>query len=105
MSQFILYKNPDNSTSTAYPYFVDVQSELLRTLNTRLVIPLTALDLLAKKAPSHLCPTIHIEQGDFVVLTQQMASVPTKLLAEPVADLSTFRDEILAAIDFLITGI
>ncbi|MEG9403005.1 plasmid maintenance protein CcdB, partial [Vibrio cholerae] len=26
-------------------------------------------------------------------------------LIEPVADLSTFRDEIIAAIDFLITGI
>ncbi|MFW2285295.1 plasmid maintenance protein CcdB, partial [Vibrio cholerae] len=26
-------------------------------------------------------------------------------LVEPVADLSTFRDEIIAAIDFLITGI
>ncbi|EOW9476927.1 CcdB family protein [Vibrio cholerae] len=93
------------SFSTAYPYFVDVQSELLNTLNTRLVIPLTPLDLLEKKAPSHLCPTIHIEQGDFVILTQQMASVPTKILVEPVADLSTFRDEIIAAIDFLITGI
>ncbi|EGQ8673468.1 CcdB family protein, partial [Vibrio cholerae] len=67
--------------------------------------PLTPLDLLEKKAPSHLCPTIHIEQGNFVILTQQMASVPTKILVEPVADLSTFRDEIIAAIDFLITGI
>ncbi|ENR6547771.1 CcdB family protein, partial [Vibrio cholerae] len=67
--------------------------------------PLTPLDLLEKKAPSHLCPTIHIEQGDFVILTQQIASVPTKILVEPVADLSTFRDEIIAAIDFLITGI
>ncbi|WP_337909880.1 CcdB family protein, partial [Vibrio cholerae] len=35
----------------------------------------------------------------------QMASVPTKILVEPAADLSTFRDEIIAAIDFLITGI
>ncbi|EJV0371718.1 CcdB family protein, partial [Vibrio vulnificus] len=41
MPQFSLYKNNDKSTSTAYPYFVDVQSELLDTLNTRLVIPLT----------------------------------------------------------------
>ncbi|WP_205352223.1 CcdB family protein, partial [Vibrio cholerae] len=32
-------------------------------------------------------------------------SVPTKILVEPVADLNTFRDEIIAAIDFLITGI
>ncbi|SON50993.1 CcdB family protein (fragment) [Vibrio tapetis subsp. tapetis] len=41
MSQFTLYQNNDKNTSTAYPYFVDVQSELLDTLNTRLVIPLT----------------------------------------------------------------
>lgn len=105
MSQFILYKNLDKNTSKAYPYFVDVQSELLSPLNTRLVIPLTPLYLLEKKVPNHLCPTIHIEQGDFVVLTQQMASIPTKILVEPVTDLSTFRDEIIAAIDFLITGI
>ncbi|AOW84118.1 CcdB family protein [Vibrio mimicus] len=105
MSQFTLYENLDKSTSTAYPYFVDVQSERLSTLNSRLVIPLTPFGLLEKKAPSHLCPTIHIEQGDFVILTQQMTSVPTKILVEPVADLSTFRDEIIAAIDFLITGI
>lgn len=105
MSQFILYKNLDNTISNIYPYFVDVQSELLGSLNTRLVIPLTPLCLLEKKAPSHLCPTIHIEQGDFVVLTQQMASIPVKMLAEPVTDLSAFRDEIIAAIDFLITGI
>lgn len=105
MSQFIVYKNLDKNTSNAYPYFVDVQSELLSTLNTRLVIPLTPLHLLENKAPSHLCPKVHIKQGDFVVLTPQMASIPTKILVEPVTDLSTFRDEIIAAIDFLITGI
>ncbi|EGQ7992770.1 CcdB family protein [Vibrio vulnificus] len=105
MPQFSLYKNNDKSTSTAYPYFVDVQSELLDTLNTRLVIPLTPTTLLEKKAPSHLCPVIHIDEGDFVILTHQMASVPTKMLKESVNDLSTFRDEIICAIDFLITGI
>ncbi len=78
MSQFSLYKNKDKSTAIAYPYFVDVQSELLDTLNTRLVIPLTPIELLEKKAPSHLCPIIHIDEGDFVILTHQMASVPKK---------------------------
>ncbi|TOH86683.1 CcdB-like toxin protein [Vibrio parahaemolyticus] len=48
---------------------------------------------------------IHIDEGDFVILTHQMASVPTKILRDPVNDLSTFRNEIIAAIDFLITGI
>ncbi len=105
MSQFSLYKNKDKSTATVYPYFVDVQSELLDTSNTRLVIPLTPIELLEKKAPSHLCPIIHIDEGDFVILTHQMASVPIKILQEPVSDLSTFRYEIISAIDFLITGI
>lgn len=105
MPQFSLYKNNDKATSRTYPYFVDVQSELLDSLNTRLAIPLTPLELLERKAPSHLCPTIHIDEGDFVILTQQMSSIPTKLLTEPVNDLSTFRDEIIAAVDFLITGI
>ncbi|MFW9674306.1 CcdB family protein, partial [Vibrio parahaemolyticus] len=39
------------------------------------------------------------------ILTHQMASIPTKILREPVNDLSAFRDEIISAIDFLITGI
>ncbi|HFD7850827.1 CcdB family protein [Klebsiella sp. K794] len=41
MSQFTLYRNPDEATATTYPFFVDVQSDLLENLNTRLVIPLT----------------------------------------------------------------
>jgi toxin CcdB len=105
MPPFTLYQNNDKNTATAYPYFVDVQSELLDTLNSRLVIPLTPVELLEKKAPHHLCPVIHIDQGDFVILTHQMASVPTKILREPINELSIFRDEIIAAIDFLITGI
>ncbi|MFC5078874.1 Toxin CcdB [Vibrio thalassae] len=105
MSKFSLYQNNDKSTATAYPYFVDVQSEMLDTLNTRLVIPLTSVEMLEKKAPTHLCPVIHIDEGDFVTLTHQMASVPTKILRDPANELSTFRNEIIAAIDFLITGI
>ena len=105
MSQFTLYRNPDKATANTYPFFVDVQSDLLENLNTRLVIPLTPVGLIEKKAPSHLCPIIHLDEGDFVILTQQTTSVPTKILIEPTHDLSTFRDEIIAAIDFLITGI
>ncbi len=48
---------------------------------------------------------IHIDEGDFAILTHQMASVPTKILRKQVNELSAFRNEIIAAIDFLITGI
>lgn len=105
MSQFSLYKNQDKSSSRAYPYFVDVQSELLNNLDSRVVIPLTPLELLDTKSPTHLCPVIHIEEGDFVILTQQLTSVPVNILKEEVNDISAFRNEIINALDFLITGI
>ena len=105
MPQFSLYKNNDKSTSRAYPFFVDVQSDLLNSLDTRIVIPLTPLELLEGSAPTHLCPIIHLEEGDFVILTQQTTSVPTKILQEEVNDLSALRNEIIGGLDFLITGI
>ncbi|GHB70395.1 plasmid maintenance protein CcdB [Psychrosphaera saromensis] len=105
MAQFSLYINKDKSSSRAYPYLIDVQSDLLSGLESRMVIPLTPLALLDTKAPTHLCPVIQLEEGSFVILTQQMTSVPTKVLKEEVRDLSTFRNEIIAALDFLITGI
>jgi len=104
MAQFSLYKNRGESSDT-YPFFVDVQNELLDSLNTRLVIPLTPTDRVAKQAPAHLCPVLHIDEGDFVLLTHQMTSVPAALLSSPIHSLEAFRPEIIAAIDFLITGV
>ncbi len=53
----------------------------------------------------NLYPIIKLEHEDFVVLTHQMASVSSKLLSDAVADMSSYRDELVTAIDFLITGI
>lgn len=105
MSQFALYENKDKASSRAQPYFVNVQSDLLFNLDTRIVIPLTSIELLDKAAPTHLCPIIHLEEGDFVILTQQLTSVPCKILKEEVNDLTAFRTEIITALDFLFTGI
>ena len=66
MSQFTLYRNPDKATANTYPFFVDVQSDLLENLNTRLVIPLTPVELIEKKAPSHLCPIIHLDDANAI---------------------------------------
>jgi len=104
MAQFIRYKNNGESRDI-YPFFVDVQSELLESLNTRMVIPLIFADMLASKAPEHLCPTIHIDHASFILLTHQMTSVPVSILTDPVDSLETFRTEIIAAIDLLVTGV
>jgi len=105
MSQFDLYINPDKQTSKAYPYFVDVQNELLDVLNSRLVIPLTPVARSDKPYPEHLCPIFKISGKDHALLTHQMASVSVALLKEKKSSFVQHRNEIVAAIDFLVTGI
>lgn len=101
----MLYRNNDNASNQTYPYFIDVQNTLLSDLNSRLVIPLTTHNALNNTTAKKLCPVIHLDDGDFVLLTHQMTSVPKSILKTEIASLNDFRYEILAAIDMLISGI
>jgi len=105
MSQFTLYENENKSSKKAYPYFVDVQNDLLDELNSRIVIPLSLHKMLNKTNAKKLCPVFEIKKKSFVLLTHQMTSVPRSILKKKVTSLEKFRYEILGAIDLLITGI
>ncbi len=105
MGQFTLYENQNQDSKDTYPYFVDVQNGLLDSLNTRLVIPLTPLKYLGDSNIGNLCPTTVVDEKNYVLLTQQMTNVPVSALIAPVGSLEYLRDDIVAAIDFLITGI
>jgi toxin CcdB len=105
MAQFTLYRNLNQDSKEAYPYFVDVQSRLLEALNTRLVIPLTYYQYLDDSNISNLCPRVVINDENLVLLTHQMTNIPRSALKHPIASLEHLRDEIVSAIDFLVTGI
>jgi len=105
MSQFHLYENTNKATQKTYPYFVDIQSDLLDTLNSRVVIPLTPLSTSDKSYPAHLCPTLTINDAHFALLTHQITSVSVNFLRECEGSVASNRDKIIAAIDFLVTGI
>lgn len=103
--QFHAYANTNPSSSGQYPYLLDVQNGLLADLKTRLVIPLTAQANCRSGVISKLCPVFDINGERFVALTQQMAGIESRLLGAEVADLSAYRTEIIAAIDFAVVGI
>jgi toxin CcdB len=105
MSQFTLYENLNHDSKETYPYFIDIQNDLLNSLNTRLVTPLTPLNFLGEKSIGNLCPITNVDGNSFVLLTHQMTNVPAVALQSPVGSLDHLRDEIVAAIDFLVTGI
>jgi len=52
-----------------------------------------------------LNPIIDIKGEPHVLLTQQMAALPKRLLAVPIANAEACRYDIVAAVDFLVTGI
>lgn len=105
MDQFSLYRNQNTSSKRAYPYLLDIQSPLVRTLDTRLVIPLALKELYGSELITHLNPVILVDNREYVVLTQQMAAVPRTVLGTCDDAYAAYQQEILSAIDFLITGI
>jgi toxin CcdB len=50
-------------------------------------------------------PVFDIDGEPYAMLTPQLAGVSKKQLGSKVADLAGRRDEIMAALDLLITGI
>ena len=105
MSQFDVYTNPSKKSREAYPYIIDIQSALISDLTTRIVIPLGKFNHFRNEQMDGLTPLIEYEDEQYILLTPQIASMPSKLLKNPVGSVESLRDEIIAAIDFAITGI
>jgi toxin CcdB len=105
MPQFDVYKNPSKITREAYPYITDIQNSLISDITTRIVIPLGKKSHFRNEKMDGLTPVIKYENEEFILLTPQIASMPLRLLKNPVGSVETMRDEIIAALDFAITGI
>lgn len=104
MAQLDVYPNPDPGSSALIPYVIDMQADLLGGLPSVMVIPLTVPEAIGDLPILHLNPRIQIAGRNLVALTQDMASVPRRLLKRPVANLASERDALLAALDLLFTG-
>ncbi|HEY0555870.1 MAG TPA: CcdB family protein [Thermoanaerobaculia bacterium] len=105
MPQFTVCRNKNPQTHSSVPFLLDVQNDLFRDLETRVVIPLRAVSSMKGKALGLLTPVLEIEGEPFVLLTPQMAGIPRSELGAPVTRIEQYRSEIIAAIDFLLTGV
>jgi toxin CcdB len=104
MGQFSVHQNASPATRTAIPYLLDVQSNLIEELGTRVVVPLCPASSMKGKVVSNLMPILDVDGKQFVMLTPQLAGVPRRVLGPQVADLAAKRTEIIAALDFLVLG-
>ena len=103
-ARFDVYANPGSHAVTT-PYLLDVQSDLLDGLESRMVIPLRSLKHFPQvKFPDRLTPVFTIEGQELLLETPKMAAVPRRLLKPPVSSLAHAQAQITAALDFLFHG-
>jgi toxin CcdB len=87
------------------PYVLELQADLLNDLDTRVVAPLVVASVY-KGAVPRLNPILIVEGVAHVLLSQQLAAIPKRVLtAERVMNVADKNYEITAAVDFLVTGI
>lgn len=85
-------------------YVVDIQSRLLDAMATRVVIPLLPRQAAPPPAKA-LNPVLTIDGVEHVLMTQNIATVPLVQLRTPAGTLAMERDQIVRAIDALLSGL
>jgi len=104
MRQFVAYANADAVSRKVVPYLLDVQSDLIETVGSRVVVPLVTVER-AGGVIGRLMPCLDVGERRVVMDTAQIMGIPVRMLGKRAADLSHERHAILAAIDLLTHGI
>src|ERR1700736_5172205 len=100
--QYDVHRNP--RSGSAAPYLLDIQHDLLRDLDTRVVVPFVPADLF-KRLSATLHPVFQIDGRLHVLLTHRLAAVHRRDLGDTIANLAGRSMEIGAAVDLLRSGV
>lgn len=99
MARFDVYVSPDGRG-----YLLDVQADLLDSLNTRVVVPLMPVSA-APSPAKRLNPVFDIQNERHVMVTQFLSAVPVSILKTPIFSFAQHDAEITGALDILTTGV
>lgn len=104
MAQLAVHRNPDPDDRSTAPYLLVLQHDLLVNLATVVVAPLFEEHAFGTPA-AILNPTFVIEDRRVVLSTAELAGISRSALGEEVTTLTHERDNVMAALDLLFTGI
>ena len=100
MAQFDVYKNENDQTNQRVPYLLDIQNDILDSINTKIVIPLVK----DKNDFKGLTKEFIIENQKVYLTTSQMGTIHKNELKTKITTLQNQKEEIKNSIDFLIYG-
>ena len=105
MAQYDVYANPNPRSREQVPFVVDIQSDLLSAMRTRLVMPLTRVAVDVPFSPRLLSPQLTVDGERLALAPQATAGMDARLLKQPVASLAAHAGEIRDALDAVISGV
>jgi toxin CcdB len=101
MAQFDVFKNKKRGP---FPLLLDIQSDVLRTLGTTIVVPMVARRSVEAPPVSRIHLAAKIDGTDYLLLFNELGAMPRELLGMRVATLASRRSDWLAALDMVFTG-
>ncbi|HVK85867.1 MAG TPA: CcdB family protein [Kofleriaceae bacterium] len=102
MAQFDVHTSPHGGI---FPLLLDVQSDVLSGLVSRIVVPMVTTKRWKDRPITRLNPTVKLEDTEYLLVFQDLASIPASALGKVVGSLAHRRGELIAAVDLLFTGI
>lgn len=103
--QFDVYDNPSPRWREVYPYVLDVQSDLLGSLATRMVVPLAITRLAATDLPRRLCPLVTVNAKPYMLVPFEAAPLDKRLLKTAVVSLRDQSHTLVAAMDAVLSDL
>jgi toxin CcdB len=103
--QFDVHLNTDSASAQRFPFLLDVQSDILSALPTRLVVPITKRERLPQSLPERLCPEVAIQGVAHHLMSFEAAAIQAKRLGPVVCSLKENSFEIINSIDAVLSGV
>ncbi len=103
MAQFDVYTNPMADQRSRIPYWLDLQSDHIAQLGSRVIVPLRTVKAMDSRIEG-LQPMVAVGKQTLCADVPSLASFPARMLKSPVARIDTQRHELIAALDYLISG-
>jgi toxin CcdB len=104
MPQFAVYLNKNLRSRSVFPMLVDVQAELLRDLETRVVVPLIKSAAFTSFPLGLAMPTVELEGESYVLVTPQLAGVSRWDLGPHTGSVAAHSRAISSALDLVLRG-
>jgi toxin CcdB len=105
MAQWDVYPNPNPRARGDLPFLVDIQSDLLSSLHTRLMVPCAPASLAPPGLPRRMSPELEVAGQRVLLVPQEAGAVDVSALPRAVASLRSEAHRIVDALDAVVSGV